>query len=154
MIRVINLYKSLDNKTIEELEIKKGLVLYHLYCQDYETINNWKLDEFRNTHIIDLTSVCLYILDNYVDNSFKFLQYNSYNLIYLTCILLLKNNMIGNNIMEKYFSELIEKELKYQTLDNLIDSLIDDISGELENNKYSFRLVEKEYKKIFNYNFL
>ena len=62
--------------------------------------------------------------------------------------------MIGNNIMEKYFSELIEKELKYQTLDNLIDSLIDDISGELENNKYSFRLVEKEYEKIFNYNFL
>ena len=151
---MINLYKSLDNKTIEELEIKKGLVLYHLYCQDYETINNWKLDEFRNTHIIDLTSVCLYILDNYVDNSFKFLQYNSYNLIYLTCILVLKNNMIGNNIMEKYFSELIEKELKYQTLDNLIDSLIDDISGELENNKYSFILVEKEYKKIFNYKFL
>ena len=157
---MINLYKNLDNRTIEELEIKKGLVLYHLYCQDYETINDyWKLDEFRNTHIIDLTSVCLYILDNYVDNSFKFLHYNSYNLIYLICILLLKNNMIGNNIMEKYFSELIEKELKYQTLDNLIDSLIidsliDDISGELENNKYSFRLVEKEYKKIFNYNFL
>ena len=151
---MINLYKSLDNKTIEELEIKKGLVLYHLYCQDYETINDWKLDEFRNTHIIDLTSVCLYILDNYVDNSFKFLQYNSYNLIYLTCILLLKNNMIGNNIMEKYFSELIEKELKYQTLYNLIDTLIDDISEELENNKYSFILVEKEYKKIFNYNFL
>ena len=45
--------------------------------------------------------------------------------------------MIGNNIMEKYFSELIEKELKYQTLDNLLDNLIDDISGELE-NKYSF----------------
>ena len=151
---MINLYKSLDNKTIEELEIKKGLVLYYLYCQDYETINDWKLDEFRNTHIIDLTSVCLYILDNYVDNSFKFLQYNSYNLIYLTCILLLKNNMIGNNIMEKYFSELIEKELKYQTLYNLIDTLIDDISEELENNKYSFILVEKEYKKIFNYNFL
>ena len=151
---MINLYKSLDNKTIEELEIKKGLVLYHLYCQDYETINDWKLDEFRNTHIIDLTSVCLYILDNYVDNSFKFLQYNSYNLIYLTCILLLKNNMIGNNIMEKYFSELIEKELKYQTLYNLIDTLIDDISEELENNKYSFILVEKEYKKIFNYKFL
>ena len=151
---MINLYKSLDNKTIEELEIKKGLVLYHLYCQDYESINEWKLDEFRNTHIIDLTSVCLYILDNYVDNSFKFLQYNSYNLIYLTCILLLKNNMIGNNIMEKYFSELIEKELKYQTLYNLIDTLIDDISEELENNKYSFILVEKEYKKIFNYKFL
>ena len=151
---MINLYKSLDNKTIEELEIKKGLVLYHLYCQDYETINDWKLDEFRNTHIIDLTSVCLYILDNYVDNSFKFLHYNSYNLIYLTCILLLKNNMIGNNIMEKYFSELIEKELKYQTLYNLIDTLIDDISEELENNKYSFILVEKEYKKIFNYKFL
>ena len=61
--------------------------------------------------------------------------------------------MIENNIMEKYFSELIEKELKYQTLDNLIDNLIDDISGELE-NKYSFKLLEKEYKKIFNYNFL
>ena len=152
---MINLYKSLDNKTIEELEIKKGIVLYHLYCQDYETINDyWKLDEFRNTHIIDLTSVCLYILDNYIDNSFKFLQYNSYNLIYLTCILLLKNNMIGNNIMEKYFSELIEKELKYQTLYNLIDTLIDDISEELENNKYYFILVEKEYKKIFNYKFL
>ena len=152
---MINLYKSLDNKTIEELEIKKGLVLYHLYCQDYETINTyWKLDEFRNTHIIDLTSICLYILDNHIDNSFKFLQYNSYNLIYLTCILLLKNNMIGNNIMEKYFSELIEKELKYQTLYNLINTLIDDISEELENNKYSFILVEKEYKKIFNYKFL
>ena len=151
---MINLYKSPDNKTIEELEIKKGLVLYHLYCQDYETINTyWKLDEFRNTHIIDLTSICLYILDNHIDNSFKFLQYNSYNLIYLTCILLLKNNMIGNN-MEKYFSELIEKELKYQTLYNLIDTLIDDISEELENNKYSFILVEKEYKKIFNYKFL
>ena len=95
----------------------------------------------------------MYILDNHIDNSFKFLQYNSYNLIYLTCILLLKNNMIGNN-MEKYFSELIEKELKYQTLYNLIDTLIDDISEELENNKYSFILVEKEYKKIFNYKFL
>ena len=151
---MINLYKSPDNKTIEELEIKKGLVLYHLYCRDYETINTyWKLDEFRNTHIIDLTSICLYILDNHIDNSFKFLQYNSYNLIYLTCILLLKNNMIGNN-MEKYFSELIEKELKYQTLYNLINTLIDDISEELENNKYSFILVEKEYKKIFNYKFL
>ena len=152
---MINLYKSLDNKIIEELEIKKGLVLYYLYYQDYETINDcWKLDEFRNTYIIDLTSVCLYILDNYVDNSFEFLQYNSYNLIYLICILLLKNNMIENSIIEKYINETIEKELKYQTLDNLIDSLIDDISGELENNKYSFRLVEKEYKKIFNYNFL
>jgi len=62
--------------------------------------------------------------------------------------------MIGNNIMEKYFSELIEKELKYQTLYNLIDTLIEDISEELENNKYSFILVEKEYKKIFNYKFL
>ena len=47
-----------------------------------------------------------------------------------------------NNIRE------IEKELKYQTLDNLIDTLIEDISEELENNKYSFILVEKEYKKI------
>ena len=113
---MINLYKSLDNKTIEELEIKKGMVLYHLYCQDYETINDyWKLDEFRNTHIIDLTSICLYILDNHIDNSFKFLQYNSYN---------------------------------------LINTLIEDISEELENNKYSFILVEKEYKKIFNYKFL
>ena len=152
---MINLYKNLDSKKIEELEIKKGLVLYHLYYQDYETINNcWELDEFRNTYIIDLTSVCLYILDNYVNNSFEFLQYNSYKLIYLICILLLKNNMIGNNIMEKYFSELIEKELKYQTLYNLINTLIDDISEELKNNEYSFRLIEKEYKKIFNYNFL
>lgn len=152
---MINLYKSLDNKIIEELEIKKGLVLYYLYYQFYETINDcWKLDEFRNTYIIDLTSVCLYILDNYVDNSFEFLQYNSYNLIYLICILLLKNNMIENSIIEKYINETIEKELKYQTLDNLIDTLIDDISEELKNDKYSFRLVEKEYKKIFNYNFL
>ena len=152
---MINLYKSLDNKTIEELEIKKGMVLYHLYCQDYETINDyWKLDEFRNTHIIDLTSVCLYILDNHIDNSFKFLRYNSCNLIYLICILLLKNNIIENNIIEKYINKAIEKELKYQTLDNLIDTLIDDISEELENNKYSFILVEKEYKKIFNYKFL
>ena len=152
---MINLYKSLDNKTIEELEIKKGMVLYHLYCQDYETINDyWKLDEFRNTHIIDLTSVCLYILDNYVDNSFKFLRYNSCNLIYLICILLLKNNIIENNIIEKYINKAIEKELKYQTLDNLIDTLIDDVTEELGNNKYSFRLVEEEYKKIFNYNFL
>lgn len=152
---MINLYKSLDNKIIEELEIKKGLVLYYLYYQDYETINDcWKLDEFRNTYIIDLTSVCLYILDNYVDNSFEFLQYHSYNLIYLICILLLKNNMIENSIIEKYINETIEKELKYQTLDNLIDTLIDDISEELKNDKYSFRLVEKEYKKIFNYNFL
>ena len=152
---MINLYKSLDNKIIEELEIKKGLVLYYLYYQDYETINDcWKLDEFRNTYIIDLTSVCLYILDNYVDNSFEFLQYHSYNLIYLICILLLKNNMIENSIIEKYINETIEKELKYQTLDNLIDTLIDDISEELKNDKYSFRLVEKEYKKIFNYKFL
>ena len=152
---MINLYKSLDNKTIEELEIKKGMVLYHLYCQDYETINDyWKLDEFRNTHIIDLTSVCLYILDNYVDNSFKFLRYNSCNLIYLICILLLKNNIIENNIIEKYINKAIEKELKYQTLDNLIDTLIDDVTEELGNNKYSFRLVEEEYKKIFNYKFL
>ena len=152
---MINLYKNLDSKTLEELEIKKGLVLYHLYCQDYETINDcWKLDEFRNTYIIDLTSICLYILDNYIDNSFEFLQYNSYNLIYLICILLLKNNMIENSLIEKYINKIIEKELKYQTLDNLIDTLIDDISEELENNKYSFRLVEKEYKRIFNYNFL
>lgn len=150
---MINLYKNLDSKKIEELEIKKGLVLYHLYYQDYETINNcWELDEFRNTYIIDLTSVCLYILDNYVNNSFEFLQYNSYKLIYLICILLLKNNMIENNIIEEYFNRLIEKE-KYQTLDN-IDTLIDDISEELKNNEYSFRLIEKEYKKIFNYNFL
>ena len=96
----------------------------------------------------------MYILDNHIDNSFKFLQYNSYNLIYLTCILLLKNNMIENNIIKIYFSELIEKELKYQTLDNLIDTLIDDISEELENKKYSFKLLEKEYKQIFNYKFL
>ena len=152
---MINLYKNLDSKTLEELEIKKGLVLYHLYCQDYETINDcWKLDEFRNTYIIDLTSICLYILDNYIDNSFEFLQYNSYKLIYLICILLLKHNMIENSLIEKYINKIIEKELKYQTLDNLIDTLIDDISEELENNKYSFRLVEKEYKRIFNYNFL
>lgn len=152
---MINLYKNLDSKTLEELEIKKGLVLYHLYYQDYETINDyWKLDEFRNTYIIDLTSICLYILDNYVNNSFEFLQYNSYKLIYLICTLLLKNNMIENSLIEKYINKTIEKELKYQTLDNLIDTLIDDISEELENNKYSFRLIEKEYKKIFNYNFL
>jgi len=148
---MINLSKNLDSKTLEELEIKKGLVLYHLYCQDYETINNcWQLDEFRNTYIIDLTSICLYILDNYIDNSFEFLQYNSYKLIYLICILLLKNNMIENNIIEECFGRLIEE--KYQTLDN-IDTLIDDISEELEDNEYSFRLIEIEYKKIFNYNF-
>ena len=152
---MINLYKNLDSKKLEELEIKKGLVLYHLYCQDYETINDcWKLDEFRNTYIIDLTSICLYILDNYIDNSFEFLQYNSCKLIYLICILLLKNNMIENSLIEKYINKTIEKELKYQTLDNLIDTLIDDISEESGNNKYSFRLVEKEYKRIFNYNFL
>ena len=148
---MINLSKNLDSKTLEELEIKKGLVLYHLYCQDYETINNcWQLDEFRNTYIIDLTSICLYILDNYIDNSFEFLQYNSYKLIYLICILLFKNNMIENNIIEECFGRLIEE--KYQTLDN-IDTLIDDISEELEDNEYSFRLIEIEYKKIFNYNF-
>ena len=62
--------------------------------------------------------------------------------------------MIENSLIEKYINKTIEKELKYQTLDNLIDTLIDDISEELENNKYSFRLVEKEYKRIFNYNFL
>ena len=55
--------------------------------------------------------------------------------------------------MEIIFEKRYCKELKYQTLDNLLDNLIDDISGELE-NKYSFKLLEKEYKKIFNYNFL
>ena len=145
---MINLYKNLDSKKLEELEIKKGLVLYHLYCQDYETINNcWQLDEFRNTYIIDLTSICMYILDNYIDNSFEFLQ-NSYKLIYLICILLLKNNMIENNIIEECFGRLIEE--KYQTLDN-IDTLIDDISEELKDNGYSFRLIEKEYRNVFNY---
>ena len=149
---MINLYKNLDSKKLEELEIKKGLVLYHLYCQDYETINDcWKLDEFRNTYIIDLTSICLYILDNYIDNSFEFLQYNSYKLIYLICILLLKNNMIENNIIEECFGRLIEE--KYQTLDN-IDTLIDDISEELKDNGYSFRLIEKEYRNVFNYKFV